>query len=174
MVKNVIWTVVFTIVAALLQSTLLSRLALYHAVPDLALGILVYCAFVNGTMTGQLSGFFSGLFLDFFSGAPLGLNTFIRTLLGAMTGLLKGAFFLDLVFLPVILCAAATLLKAAFLFLLHLLLAGAVPAYPLSAPTLWVELMLNSLSAPLLFGLLRLFRPLLLGKDPQRAPEGGS
>jgi rod shape-determining protein MreD len=167
--------VVFTLVAALLQSTLLSRLALYHAVPDLALGILVYCAFANGTMTGQLSGFFSGLLLDFFSGAPLGLNTFIRTLLGALTGLLKGAFFLDLIFLPIALCAAATLLKAAFLFLLHLLLAGAVPAYPLSAPVLWVELMLNSLSAPLLFGLLRLFHPLLLGKDSRRqAPEGGS
>jgi rod shape-determining protein MreD len=173
MVKNIIWTVVFTIVAALLQSTLLSRLALYHAVPDLALGILVYCAFVNGAMTGQLSGFFSGLFLDFFSGAPLGLNTLIRTLLGALTGLLKGSFFLDLLFLPIILCAAATLLKAAFLFLLHLLLAGAVPSYSLSAPVLWVELMLNSLSAPLLFGLLRLFRPLFLGKDSQRAPEGG-
>jgi rod shape-determining protein MreD len=174
MVKNVVWTVVFTLVAALLQSTLLARLALYHTVPDLALGILVYCAFVNGTMTGQLSGFFSGLFLDFFSGAPLGLNTFVRTLLGALSGLLKGTFFLDLVFLPMILCAAATLLKAALLFLLHLLLAGAVPAYSLSDPVLWVELILNSLSAPLLFGLLRLFRPLLLGKDPQRAPEGGS
>ncbi|MDR0451374.1 MAG: rod shape-determining protein MreD [Treponema sp.] len=173
MAKNVIWTAIFTLVAALLQSTLLSHLALYHAVPDLALGILVYCAFVNGTMTGQLSGFFSGLFLDFISGAPLGLNTFIRTLLGALTGLLKGAFFLDAVFLPMILCAAATLLKAAFLFLLHLLLNKAVPAYPLFAPILWVELMLNSLSAPLLFGLLRLFQPLLLGTDPQRAPEGG-
>jgi rod shape-determining protein MreD len=174
MAKNVIWTVVFTLVAVLLQSTLLSRLALYHAVPDLALEILVYCAFVNGTMTGQLSGFFSGLFQDFISGAPLGLNTFIRTLLGALTGFLKGAFFLDVVFLPMILCAAATLLKATMLFLLHLLLAGAVPAYPLFAPTLWVELMLNSLSAPLLFGLLRLFRPLLLGADSQRAPDGGS
>jgi rod shape-determining protein MreD len=174
MAKNVVWTVVFTLAAALLQSTLLSRLAPYHAVPDLALGILVYCAFVNGTMAGQLSGFFSGLFLDFISGAPLGLNTFIRTMLGALTGLLKGAFFLDLVFLPVILCAAVTLLKAALLFLLHLLLAGAVPAYPLFAPILWVELMLNSLSAPLLFGLLRLFHPLLLDADPRRTPEGGN
>jgi rod shape-determining protein MreD len=173
MARNVIWTVIFTLVAVLLQSTLLSRLALYHAVPDLALGILVYCACTNGALAGQLSGFFSGLFLDFISGAPLGLNTFIRTLLGALAGLLKGAFFLDALFLPVILCAAATLLKAGFLFLLHLLLAGAVPAYPLSAPTLWVELMLNGVSAPLLFGLLRLFRPLLLGADFRRTPEGG-
>jgi rod shape-determining protein MreD len=174
MAKNVIWTVIFTLVAVLLQSTLLSRLALYHAIPDLALGILVYSAFVNGSMTGQLSGFSSGLLLDFISAAPLGLNALIRTLLGALTGILKGAFFLDAVFLPMILCAVATLLKAAILFLLHVLLAGAVPAYPLLAPTLWVELMFNSLSAPLLFGLLRLFRPLLLSADPQRAPEGGS
>jgi rod shape-determining protein MreD len=41
MIKNVIWTVVFGLVAAILQSTLLSHLALYRAVPDIALGIMV-------------------------------------------------------------------------------------------------------------------------------------
>jgi rod shape-determining protein MreD len=161
MAKNIIWTVLFSLCAAILQSTLLSRLALYHAVPDLALGIIVYSAYVNGTMTGQLSGFFSGIMLDFLSAAPLGLNALIRTVMGALAGLMKGTFFLDIFFLPMVLCAAATLMKALSLFLLHLLFAGAVPAYPLAAPVLWVELGLNTLSAPLLFGLLRLFSPLL-------------
>jgi rod shape-determining protein MreD len=164
MVKNVIWAVIFSLCAAILQSTLLSRLALYHAVPDLALGIIVYSAYVNGTMTGQLSGFFSGIMLDFLSAAPLGLNALIRTVMGALAGLMKGTFFLDIFFLPMTLCAAATLMKALALFLLHLLFAGAVPAYPLAAPVLWVELGLNALSAPLLFGLLRLFSPLLAGR----------
>jgi rod shape-determining protein MreD len=161
MAKSVIWAVAFAVIAAILQSTLLSRVAVYHAVPDLALGIIVYSAYVNGTMTGQLSGFFSGFFLDFLSAAPLGLNALIRTLVGAFMGLMKGTFFLDIFFLPMALCAAATILKAISLFLLHLLFAGAVPAYPLMAPVLWVELALNTLSAPLLFGLLKLFRPLL-------------
>jgi rod shape-determining protein MreD len=159
--KSVIWTVIFSLIAALLQSTLLAHLALYRAVPDLALGILVYSAYVNGTMPGQLSGFFSGLFLDFLSAAPLGLNAFVRTLAGALAGLMKGTFFLDFFFLPMALCAAATILKVITLFVLHLLFAGVVPAYSLTEPTLWVELMFNTLCAPFLFGLLKLFSALL-------------
>ncbi|MDR0732281.1 MAG: rod shape-determining protein MreD [Treponema sp.] len=164
MAKNVAWAAVFSLVAALLQSTLFFHLSLYHTIPDLTLGIVVYSAYINGTMTGQLSGFFSGLLLDFISSAPLGLNALIRTVMGAAAGLLKGTFFLDTVFLPMILCAAATLFKALMLFFLNLLLAGAVPSYSLAAPTLWIELLLNTASAPFLFGLLKLFQPLLVGK----------
>jgi rod shape-determining protein MreD len=164
MAKNIIWGTIFALLAAVLQSTLLARLALYHAVPDLALGILVFTAYVNGAMTGQLTGFCSGLLLDFISAAPLGLNTFIRTVVGALTGLMKGTFFLDIIFLPMALCASATLCKAALRFLLHLLFADAVAAYALTGPTLWVELLLNTLSAPFLFGLLKLFSTLLTGR----------
>ncbi|MDR2747943.1 MAG: rod shape-determining protein MreD [Treponema sp.] len=164
MAKNVAWALVFSLAAALLQSTLFRRIALYHTVPDLTLGIVVYSAYINGVMTGQVTGFFSGLILDFISNAPLGLNALIRTIMGALAGLLKGTFFLDTVFLPMILCGTATLFKALMLFLLHLLLAGAVPYYPLTVPTLWIELLFNTLSAPLLFGLLKMFQPLLAGK----------
>jgi rod shape-determining protein MreD len=164
MAKNVAWALVFSLAAALLQSTLFRRIALYHTVPDLTLGIVVYSAYINGVMTGQVTGFFSGLMLDFISNAPLGLNALIRTLMGALAGLLRGTFFLDTVFLPMILCGAATLFKALVLFLLHLLLAGAVPCYPLASPALWIELMFNTLSAPMLFGLLKMFQPLLAGK----------
>jgi rod shape-determining protein MreD len=164
MAKNVIWAAVFATAMAVLQSVLRSRIALYGAVPDLALGIIVYSAYVNGTMTGQLAGFFSGVFLDFLSAAPLGLNALIRTLIGALAGLMKGAFFLDIFFLPMLLCAAATIVKALALFLLHLLFAGAVPAYALAAPVFWIELGLNTLSAPLLFWLLKLCSGLLVNR----------
>jgi rod shape-determining protein MreD len=167
MAKNVAWALVFSLAAALLQSTLFRRIAPYHITPDLTLGILVYSAYVNGVMTGQVTGFFSGLLLDFISASPLGLNALIRTIMGALTGLLRGTFFLDTVFLPMILCAAATLCKVLMFFLLHLLLAGAIPRYSLSAPALWVELLLNTLSAPFLFGLLKRFQPLLAGKSEE-------
>jgi rod shape-determining protein MreD len=162
--KNVIWATVFTLIAAILQSTLLSRLEIYHAVPDLALGILVFCAYNNGIMTGQLTGFFSGFLMDFLSAAPLGFNALIRTMVGFFTGLMKGTFFLDIFFLPMGLCAGATLFKALLVLLLHVLFAGAIPAYPLWGSTLWVELILNTLSAPILFGFLKFFRPLLVGR----------
>jgi rod shape-determining protein MreD len=161
--KHILWATAFALVAALLQSTLLSRLAVYHATPDIALGILVFSAYNNGAMTGQLTGFFSGLLLDFLSAAPLGLNTFVRTIIGASAGMMKGIFFLDTLLLPVALCGGATLLKALLFWMLHLLFGPEVPAYIALSPVLWVEFALNALLAPFLFGLLKLFKSLLIG-----------
>jgi rod shape-determining protein MreD len=147
--------VAFCILAGILQSTLLARIAVYKAVPDLALCIVVYSAYVNGAMAGQVSGFVSGLMLDLLSAAPLGLNCMIRLLIGAFAGLFKGAFFLDAFFLPVIFCAAATLFKAAVLYLLHLILGSAIPVYSFVTPLFWAEFGLNSLIAPLVFRMLK-------------------
>ncbi|MDR1219437.1 MAG: rod shape-determining protein MreD [Treponema sp.] len=164
MTKNIMWSVVFAVIAALLQSTLLRRLSVYHAVPDLALGILVFSSYFNGVMTGQLTGFFSGLALDFLSAAPLGLNALVRTVTGALAGLVRGAFVADTIFLPMMLCGAATALKALILLLLHALFAEGVRAYPLQEPLFWVELALNMFIAPFLFALLRRFSSLLVNR----------
>jgi rod shape-determining protein MreD len=164
MTKNVIWATIFSVIAGILQSTLFRHLAIHHAAPDLALGILVFTAYQNGAMTGQLSGFCSGIFLDFLSAAPLGLNAFVRTMVGALAGRMNGTFFLDSFFLPMALCAGATAIKAALYFVLHVLFSGAVPSYTLFEPTLWVELILNTITAPLLFGFLKLFHSLRIGR----------
>ena len=165
MVKKLIWALVFILAAVLLQSTLLSSLAKHiYAVPDIALCILVFTAYVNGTMSGQLAGFFSGFLLDFFSASPLGLNAFVRTIAGALIGIMKDTFYLDFFFLPMALCAGATVFKALVFFLLHLFFPEAVPTYTLTGLTLWVELGLNTLLAPFLFAFLKLFRPILAGQ----------
>jgi rod shape-determining protein MreD len=163
MAKNVIWATVFALVAAIMESTLLAYITLqFHLpVPDLVLGIIVFTAYVNGPMTGQVTGFFAGLFLDFISAAPLGLNAFIRTLTGALTGLMRGTFFLDILFLPMILCGCATIFKALLLFVLNFLFTETVHVYSLFETTFWFELLFNTLSAPLLFGFLKLFKSLL-------------
>ncbi|MCL2833004.1 MAG: rod shape-determining protein MreD [Treponema sp.] len=164
MVKKIIWASVFIVIAAIIQSVLLNRIALFNAVPDLTLGILVYIAYVNGTMTGQLTGFFSGFLLDFISAAPLGYNALVRTIIGALTGLMKGTFFLDIFFLPMSLCAGATIIKAVSRNLLGLLFAGSIPVYDFFLPLFWVELGLNIVTAPLLFFVLKFFKNLLTGE----------
>lgn len=164
MIKNIIWTVVFVFVAATLESTLLGRLALYGAVPDIALGILVYVAYANGIMTGQLCGFFSGLTLDLVSASPIGLNALVRTLIGALAGLIRGRVILDYFLVPAILCAVATMAKAVVLLPLSLVFEG-VPSFRFSEPLFWAELALNTLSAAPLFALLRCFNSLLVGKE---------
>ena len=165
MVKRILWGIAIILAAALLQSTVLSRLTLYiSAVPDLALCILVYISYVNGTMTGQLTGFLSGILLDFLSAAPLGLNAFVRTISGAVIGLFHGSFFLDIFFLPMALCAGATIIKAGLYFLLHIVFPDAVPSYDIFALTLWIEMGMNTFLAPFLFGLLKLIKPLRAGE----------
>lgn len=161
MTRTVLWGLAISTAAALIQSTLLSHLAVLQAVPDLALGVVVYVAYVNGTMTGQTLGFSSGLILDFISAAPLGYNAFVRTIIGALAGLLKGTFFLDVAVLPMALCALATVVKALLVWLAALLFAGAVPHYRLDSPLLWTELAYNTVTAPALFALLNLFRSVL-------------
>jgi rod shape-determining protein MreD len=165
MVRCIIWTVVFSTIAAILQSTVLGTISFLKVVPDLALCVLVFSAYVNGTMTGQVSGFFSGLFIDFLSAAPLGMNCLIRTLIGAFAGIFKGSFFLDIFLMPVLLCAIATMIKALIVFILHLIMGPGIPTYSFTSSLLWIELGLNSLFAPLLFFLLKKFKPILTGRS---------
>jgi rod shape-determining protein MreD len=163
MIRSIIWTIVFSIVAAILQSTVIAKIAFLNVIPDIALCVLVFSAYVNGTMAGQLSGFFSGLFIDFLSMAPLGMSSLIRTLIGALVGLFKDSLFLGYVIMPVILCTVATILKILMMFALHLVIKE-IPVTSLSDLRLWIELGLNALCAPLLFLLLRNFKPMLVGR----------
>jgi rod shape-determining protein MreD len=161
-IKKWAFSLFLILVAALLQSTLFIRLSIRYAVPDIALLILVYVSYVNGRNIGQTTGFFGGLLLDFISFSPLGLNIFVRTVIGYLTGLLSGVFFLDKFFLPMVLCAGATFLKAGLLAALNLLFSNAIPAYNFFVATFWFELALNTVLAPFLFAFFRLFSNLLI------------
>jgi hypothetical protein len=76
---------------------------------------------------------------------------------------MKGTFFMDTFLLPMSLVAGATIFKALSLLLLHLFL-DSVPAYDFTVLTFWVELGLNTITAPLLFVFLKLFKSLLTGE----------
>ena len=164
MIRSIIWTILFCIIAGIFQSAVIGRIPIFKVIPDIALCILVFSAYVNGTMTGQVSGFFSGILLDFLSVAPLGMNCLIRTIIGALTGIFKGSFFLDIIIMPVVLCTIATILKAVIIFILHLIMGSQVPAYSITDSVLWIELGLNAVLAPLLFLLLRKFKPIFIGR----------
>jgi len=165
MIRCIVFTVILCILAGLLQSTVISQIAFLNVIPDIALCILVYSAYINGTMSGQVSGFMSGLFLDFLSASPLGLNCLVRTLIGAFAGIFKGALFLDTFFMPVILCAAATLIKSVIMIVLHLFFGSAVPSYSFTSSLLWIEIGLNCLCAPLLFLILKQIKPISAGRN---------
>uniref|UniRef100_A0A7C3I1I3 Rod shape-determining protein MreD n=1 Tax=Gracilinema caldarium TaxID=215591 RepID=A0A7C3I1I3_9SPIR len=161
MSKTIGWATVFIIIAGIIQSSLLSKIAIFNVIPDLALIILVYVSYVNGSMTGQITGFASGFLLDFLSLAPLGFNALSRTIIGAVVGLLKGTFFLDILFFPALLCAGATIIKAIIVTVIHFLFNANTPAYNFSNNILWIEIILNAISAPFVFAFLKLFKKVL-------------
>jgi rod shape-determining protein MreD len=161
-IKKILFALLLILIAALLQSTLFFRLSIHYAVPDIALLILVFVSYTNGSLMGQTTGFFGGILLDFISFSPLGLNILVRTVIGYLVGLFRGTFFLDRVFLPVALCIGATFLKAGLLFALNLLFANATPAYNFMTPPFWIELAMNTVLAPFLFMFFKFFGRLLV------------
>ncbi len=166
MVKVIIWPTILSLFAALIQSAILSRIEAFKAIPDIALCIIVYSAYINGSMVGQVTGFTSGLLIDFISIAPLGFNALLRTCIGALMGFLKGSFFLDIAVLPIVLCILATFLKVIIAWFIGVLFPLVSSGYGLSASVFWFELLYNGLIAPAVFAFLKLFSSVLnLKKD---------
>ncbi|HVP18717.1 MAG TPA: rod shape-determining protein MreD, partial [Spirochaetia bacterium] len=60
-VRVTIFTILALVVCALLQSTLLNRIAIRGVRPDLALIVLIFVSMRRGSMVGQVSGFASGI-----------------------------------------------------------------------------------------------------------------
>jgi rod shape-determining protein MreD len=161
MSKTIGWATVLIIIAGIIQSSLLSKIAIFHVIPDLALIILVYISYVNGAMTGQITGFASGFLLDFLSLAPLGFNALSRTIIGSLIGLMKGTFFLDIIIFPVLLCAGATIVKAIIISIIHFLFNANTPTYNFASNILWIEVALNAIAGPFVFAFLKLFKKVL-------------
>ena len=125
------------------------------ATPDVALLLLVFSANQHGSLKGEVTGFGAGLLQDFLSLAPIGFHALIGTVLGFLAGLLKGKLFLDPILMPVLLAVVTTLLKAIFG---AIVLAVFVPELvgTVFSPKLGIEIGLNALIAPFLYGLLHL------------------
>lgn len=154
--RNLIIIIVILAAALLLQSTLLERVAIKGVKPDLVMIILVFVSLRKGSMAGQLSGFISGIFEDLLSLAPLGFNAFSRTLIGFLYGLFEGNIYLDPVFMPLIVVAMATIIKAILSSLVVLLFSISTSGYGSWGVRLFIEVGYNALLSPFLFALLGL------------------
>ena len=103
MIKSFSLSVFILLVAALLESAILSNIAILPAIPDLSLICVLYFSLHNGKFIGETTGFVSGLFLDFLSGAPFGLNCLLRTLIGYIGGLFSRTVNSDGFFIAILL-----------------------------------------------------------------------
>ncbi len=89
-VRRTLFAAVLVLTAAMLELTLLSRLGLPGATPDLVLVCVAAVALVRGPAVGAGTGFAAGLLLDLAppADAPLGTWAFLLALAGYGVGLL--------------------------------------------------------------------------------------
>lgn len=73
--------------ALVLQSTVLSRLPLPGAAPDLVLVVVVGFALAEGSLPGTVTGFAAGLLADLGADHELGRTALVLTLVGYLAGL---------------------------------------------------------------------------------------
>jgi len=162
-----IWGYSILLPLIVLQTTILHRIAIEGAKPDLVLLTVVYLANKNGKMAGQTYGFVSGLIEDFLSVSPLGFNGFLKTIVGFLYGLTSETFFIDQIIIPMIMGGVATLLKGfGVLFLSWIFNIENLHFNLFSLPFL-IELGYNMVIAPFLFALLGLIR----GVSPKKQWE---
>ena len=157
-VRVTIVTVVLLVVCILLQSTILSRVALRGVRPDLALIVLVFVSLRRGSMVGQVSGFVTGFLEDLMNVSPLGFHSLLRAVLGFLFGLLSGNVFVDPFLMPMILTVVATILKGLLAGIVSAVFGVTASGFITFAGRLWIEVGYNGLLAPFLFALLGLFR----------------
>ena len=147
-------------IAAVLQSTVLRFAAIAGVQPDLVLIIVVFVAHKNGSMMGQITGLGAGIILDVMGLSPLGFYALIYAVIGVLYGATKGKMFVDPIFMPALLLLVALLLKA----VLGVALGGLFGIEGVIARTFSVsyliELGYSAVVSPVIFGLLRMIRPL--------------
>ena len=109
------------ILAALAQATIMPRLALLGARPDLVLILVVSWTLLCGVWEGAIWAFVGGLALDLLSGGPFGAAMIGLMLVSGLSSVGGWNVWRANVFLPAITVAAASVLyNLVFVFLLQL------------------------------------------------------
>ncbi|WP_225969363.1 rod shape-determining protein MreD [Treponema pedis] len=121
MKKVILWTSLTAFFISLLQTAVFSHISFFPIMPEFILLLILYTGISNGSMTGLVCGFISGLFLDFLSAAPIGLHSFIFTLLGFISGKIYGLYNLNKIIFTCLLGTAVFLFYAVILFVLRFL-----------------------------------------------------
>ncbi|MBP5175429.1 MAG: rod shape-determining protein MreD [Treponema sp.] len=162
MIKSFSLSVFILLVAALLESAILSNIAILPAIPDLSLICVLYFSLHNGKLIGESTGFVSGLFLDFLSGAPFGLNCLLRTLIGYIGGLFSRTVNSDGFFIAILLGILGTISKGLILFVLSFLFPAGVIRYNLFSWFFLFQLCANAILTPFVFKFLSIFNKTLI------------
>jgi len=96
------------LLAALIESAWLSRLAVHGATPDLVLLWVVALGFYRGAEVGAIAGAAAGWLHDLLGGLALGLHALVKMIVGFATGLLRRTIVLEGVVVPALVGVGAS------------------------------------------------------------------
>lgn len=122
------------------------------SLPDLSLIAIVFFSINYGKILGETMGFTTGLILDTLSGAPFGLNSLVRLVIGYTLGFFKGKIFLDRIILPVVVIFISTIFKYLLFYVVNLIYPIDISVNLISFSFL-EELVFNIILTPFMFSL---------------------
>lgn len=156
--KTIITYSAFVATFLVFETSILSNIYFLPVIPDFLLLFTIYVSIQKGGVHGESVGFFSGLFLDFFSICPLGLNSLLRTIIGFIFGLFHLNIGTSGIFVPMGIGLVATIIKILLTGLISIFFPGVIYSYSLFSSIFWVECLLNTLLAPILFFIFSKFK----------------
>ncbi len=141
--------------AVLIQATLLARIKLVGASPNLLLVAVVMWSLIRGLSDGLVWGFTGGLGLDLVAGLPLGTSSLALLTTCPLAGLGKNSVFPGSLTLPSLLVALATPLHGCVILLTRQMLGVPVDWLASMVRIIVPEIGLNLLLVPLVYPVLR-------------------
>ena len=114
----------FIIVNFVMQTSVLSHMAIFGVTPDTALIFIVSYGVLRGDVEGAIFGFFAGLMQDIFFGGPIGMFALFGLLIGYISGKPFKDFFKDNYFLPFFIVLIAILFQQFMIYISSFLLHG--------------------------------------------------
>ena len=165
MIKSVLASTALAACFLFIQTTWLKNGLISGITPDFALIVVLWVSYSNKASQGIIAAFLIGLASDLLSASPFGYFAFLYLVPAYAAAVLKQAIHMDRLFVPVLLGASGTLLKAlASGILLRIFGSGAVDAYSIRDSHLWLELAFNAAISPLLCLLLEKLKPVLVAR----------
>ncbi len=98
-----------------------SAISIFGIKPDLLFIIIIYLAYRNGALYGEICGFSGGFMLDAVSNAPFGMFTFPAVVCGYLVGKYGSDLFKNTVPTVMLLVFTASVLKGTVTFILCLI-----------------------------------------------------
>ena len=169
MIADILKTGIAFFLAVIVQTTIVSSVALGGGTADLMLVTLAAIALLRGSVFGAIAGFYAGFLLDTANLGTLGVSSLLLILAGYWIGRYGETTGRDRAHAPLVSIAVVTLLYAFGVLALHAMLGEAVSVQAVLR-ALPAQILLNlALTVPVYALVRRLFAP--VGRVPLQEVE---